>query len=61
MAREAPHATPHGPACPADDPPDILLSTRDLHLLPRTALVEALLRNAGEGAGPRRPRWESAV
>ena len=33
----------------------------DLLRLPRTALVEALLRNAGQDSGPERPRWLSAV
>lgn len=61
MAREtAQHRSP-GAARGADDPPDTPLAARDLRSLPRTALVEALLRNAGQGAGPHRPRWESAV
>ncbi|MEU5899441.1 MULTISPECIES: hypothetical protein [Streptomyces] len=61
MAHDAAQHTTHGIALSADHapsgPPDALTLSR----LPRTALVEALLRNTGRAAGPERPRWESAV
>ncbi|QES32550.1 hypothetical protein DEJ48_03260 [Streptomyces venezuelae] len=61
MAHDAAQHTAHGAALSADNaphgPPDALTLSR----LPRSALVEALLRNAGRAAGPERPRWESAV
>ncbi|MFI7320655.1 hypothetical protein [Streptomyces venezuelae] len=61
MAHDAAQHTTHAIALSADNapngPPDALTLSR----LPRTALVEALLRNTGRAAGPERPRWESAV
>lgn len=43
-----------------------LVSAERLERLPRSAVVEALLRRrlseaAGEAFGPRTPRWDSAV
>ncbi|MFD0318175.1 hypothetical protein [Streptomyces flavalbus] len=59
----AQHTAPGGRALPAsaDGAPHAPPDPRALRRLPRSALVEALLRNAGHGAGPERPRWESAV
>jgi len=60
MGHEAARHT-DGPTLSADGPPHGPPDALDLRGLPHSALVEALLRNTGRGAGPQRPRWESAV
>ncbi|WP_406155719.1 hypothetical protein OG806_07425 [Streptomyces sp. NBC_00882] len=61
MGREALLGAADGPGPSVESTVQALPDALDLLRLPRTALVEALLRNAGQDSGPQRPRWLSAV